>query len=65
MEDKTKLIQEIEKTIENELTDSILFYMTEYKEIADYHFIADIFKNKCTYLALKIANELAERNEED
>lgn len=63
--DKTKLIQEIENVVENELTDSILFYMTEYEEIADYYFIANIFKNKCAYLALKIANELTEEEKED
>lgn len=65
MEDKTKLIREIENTIDSKLTDTILFYMTEYRDTADYYFIADIFKNKCAYLALKIANELNEADEED
>ena len=65
MEDKTKLIREIENAVDNKLTSSILFYMTEYKNVTDYYFIADIFKNKCAYLALKIANELTEADEED
>lgn len=65
MEDKTKLIREIENVVDNKLTSSILFYMTEHKDIADYYFIADIFKNKCAYLALKIANELTEAGGED
>lgn len=65
MEDKTKLIREIENIVDNKLTDSILFYMTEYRDIADYYFIADVFKNKCAYLALKIANELTEADRED
>ena len=65
MKDKTRLIREIENVVDNDLTSSILFYMTEYKNIADYYFIADIFKNKCAYLALKIANELTEGDEED
>ena len=62
---KTQLIREIEKVVENELTSSILYYMTEYNDILDYYFIADIFKNKCAYLAVKIANELIEADEED
>jgi predicted nucleic acid-binding protein len=62
---KIKLIREIEKVVDNDLIDSILFYMTEYKDVADYYFIADIFKNKCAYLALKIANELTEEDKED
>lgn len=65
MEDKTRLIREIENVVDYDLTDSILFYMTEYKDVADYYFIADIFKNKCAYLALKIANELTEADKED
>jgi len=39
--------------------------MAEYKDVADYYFIADIFKNKCAYLALQIANELTEADRED
>ncbi len=62
---KIQLIHEIETTVENELVSSILFYMTEYKDVADYYFIADIFKKKCAYLAVKIANELIEADEED
>ena len=62
---KIQLIHEIEKVVENDLLSSILFYMTEYKDVADYYFIADIFKNKCAYLAIKIANELIEADEED
>lgn len=62
---KIELIREIEITVENELLSSILFYMTEYKDVADYYFIADIFKNKCAYLAVKTANELIEADEED
>lgn len=65
MEDKTKLIREIESVVDSELTDIILFYMTEYRNVADYYFIADIFKNKCSYLAIKIANELTEADRED
>ena len=65
MEDKTRLIREIENAVDSKLTDTILFYMTEYKNVADYYFIADIFKNKCAYLALKIANELTEADKED
>ena len=55
MEDKTKLIREIEKAVDNQLIDTILFYMKEYNDIADYYFIADIFCHKCDYLAVKIA----------
>lgn len=62
---KIHLIHEVEATVENQLTSSILFYMTEYKDIADYYFIADIFKNKCAYLAVKIANELFEADGEE
>lgn len=62
---KKQLIKEIENVVDNKLTDSIIFYMTEYKDVADYYFIADIFKNKCAYLAVKIANELIEADEED
>lgn len=65
MNDKTRLIQEIENTINNELTSSILWYMTEYKNVADYYFIADVFKNKCAYLTFKIANELNRADKED
>ena len=65
MEDKTKLIREIENAVDSKLTDTILFYMTEYKDVADYYFIADIFCHKCDYLALKIANELTEVDRED
>lgn len=65
MEDKTRLIREIENIVDNKLTSSILFYMTEYKNVADYYFIADVFKNKSAYLALKIANELTEADRED
>lgn len=43
MKNKTELIREIEKEVDNYLTDTILFYMTEYNNIADYYFIADIF----------------------
>lgn len=64
MEDKTKLIREIEDAVDSKLTDTILFYMTEYKNVADYYFIADIFKNKSAYLALQIANELTEADRE-
>lgn len=64
-EDKTKLIREIEKAVDNKLTDTILFYMTEYKDVADYYFIADIFCHKCDYLAVKIANELTKADKED
>lgn len=62
---KTHLIHEIENVVEDKLVSSILYYMKEYKDVADYYFIADIFKNKCAYLALKIANELIEADEED
>ena len=62
---KIQLIHEIEKVVENDLLSSILFYMTEYKDVADYYFIADVFKNKCAYLTLKIANELTEEDGED
>jgi hypothetical protein len=65
MEDKTKLIREIENIVDNKLTDSILFYMTEYRDVADYYFIADIFCHKCDYLATKIANELTEADREN
>ena len=65
MEDKTKLIREIEDAVDSKLTDTILFYMTEYKNVADYYFIVDIFCHKCDYLALKIANELTEADRED
>ena len=65
MEDKTKLIREIEKAVDNQLIDTILFYMKEYNDIADYYFIADIFCHKCDYLAVKIANELTEADRED
>ena len=63
--EKVRLIREIENVVENDLLSSILFYMTEYKDVADYYFIADIFKNKCAYLALKVANELTEEDRED
>ena len=65
MEDKTRLIREIENAVDSKLTDTILFYMTEYRDIADYYFIADIFCHKCDYLAVKIANELTEADRED
>lgn len=65
MKNKTELIREIEKEVDNYLTDTILFYMTEYNNIADYYFIADIFCHKCDYLAIKIANELTEADRED
>ena len=65
MEDKTKLIREIENAVDSKLTDTILFYMTEYKDVADYYFIADIFCHKCDYLAVKIANELIETDENE
>ena len=65
MENKTELIREIENAVDNQLIDTILFYMTEYNNIADYYFIADIFRHKCDYLALKIANELTEADRED
>lgn len=64
-ENKIKLIREIENVVDNKLTDCILFYMTEYRDVADYYFIADIFKNKCSALALRIANELTEADKED
>lgn len=62
---KTELINSIEIAVDELLTEHILFYMSEFKNIADYYFIADIFKNKCAYLALKIANELIEADRED
>jgi len=62
---KEELIREIEKAVDNQLIDTILFYMTEYNDIADYYFIADIFCHKCDYLAIKIANELIEADRED
>lgn len=65
MEDKTRLIREIEYAVDNQLTETILWYMTEYRDVADYYFIADIFCHKCDYLAIKLANELIEANRED
>lgn len=62
---KTELIEDIETTVDNLLTEHILFYMSEYREVADYYFVADVFKHKCDYLALKIANELTEADRED
>lgn len=62
---KRQLISEIETVVENKLVSSILYYMSEFKDVADYYFIADIFKNKCAYLAVKIANELFEADKED
>ncbi len=62
---KTELINDIEIAVDELLTEHILFYMSEFKSIADYYFIADTFKNKCAYLALQIANELTEADRED
>jgi hypothetical protein len=39
--------------------------MSEYRSVADYYFIADVFKNKCSALALRIANEMYREDEED
>ena len=63
--DKTELINSIEIAVDELLTEHILFYMSEFRSIADYYFIADIFKNKCSALALRIANELYRADEED
>jgi hypothetical protein len=65
MEDKTKLIESIEIAVDELLTEHILFYMSEYRSVADYYFIADVFKNKCSALALRIANEMYREDEED
>jgi len=62
---KTELIEDVEITVENLLTEHILYYMSEYREVADYYFIADVFKHKCSALALQIANELYKADEED
>lgn len=62
---KTELIEDVEITVENLLTEHILFYMSEYREVADYYFVADVFKHKCSALALRIANELYEADRED
>jgi hypothetical protein len=62
---KTELIEDIETTVDNLLTEHILFYMSEYREVADYYFVADVFKHKCSALALRIANELYKADEED
>lgn len=62
---KTELIEQVEITVDNLLTEHILYYMSEYREVADYYFVADVFKHKCDYLALKIANELIEAEDED
>ena len=62
---KTELINSIEIAVDELLTEHILFYMSEFRSIADYYFIADVFKNKCAYLALQIANELTEEDRED
>jgi hypothetical protein len=63
--DKTKLIENIEVAVDELLTEHILFYMSEYREVADYYFIADVFKHKCSALALRIANEMYREDEED
>ena len=65
MEDKTKLIESIEIAVDELLTEHILFYMSEYRNVADYYFIADVFKHKCSALALRLANELYREDEED
>jgi hypothetical protein len=62
---KTELIEDIETTVDNLLTEHILFYMSEYREVTDYYFVADVFKHKCSALALRIANELYKADEED
>ena len=62
---KTQLIREVETTVDNLLTEHILYYMSEYREVADYYFVADVFKHKCSALALRIANELYEADRED
>lgn len=62
---KTELIEDIEIMVDNLLTEHILYYMSEYKQVADYYFVADVFKNKCSALALRIANEMYREDEED
>lgn len=62
---KTELIKSIEIAVDELLTEHILFYMSEYREVADYYFVADVFKHKCSALALRIANELYEADRED
>ena len=62
---KTELINSIEIAVDELLTEHILFYMSEFKYIADYYFVADIFKNKCSALVLRIANELYREDEEE
>jgi hypothetical protein len=62
---KEELIESIEIAVDELLTEHILFYMSEYRSVADYYFIADVFKNKCSALALRIANEMYREDEED
>ena len=62
---KEELIKEIEITVDNLLTEHILYYMSEYRSVADYYFVSDVFKHKCSALALRIANELYRADEED
>ena len=62
---KTELIENIEIAVDELLTEHILFYMSEYRQVADYYFVADVFKHKCSALALRIANEMYRANEEN
>lgn len=62
---KAELIESIEIAVNELLTEHILFYMSEYRSVADYYFVADVFKNKCSALALRIANEMYREDEED
>ena len=62
---KAELIEQVEITVDNLLTEHILYYMSEYRSVTDYYFVADVFKNKCSALALRIANEMYREDEED
>lgn len=62
---KTELIEQVEITVDNLLTEHILYYMSEYKSVADYYFVADVFKHKCSALALQIANEMYREDKEN
>lgn len=62
---KKELIEEVEITVDNLLTEHILWYMAEYRSVADYYFVADVFKHKCAGLALRIANEMYREDAED
>ena len=62
---KAELIEQVEITVDNLLTEHILYYMSEYRSVADYYFVADVFKHKCSALALRIANEMHREDEED